>query len=104
MTLNTVIPQLLSLPVVRRSEILLFLLSLGIIVGMWLERFDIVVPNLPRNWMPSYWGVYYPTLWDWATLAGSIGLFLTIFFLLLRVLPIVSIAEVREMISKDGSQ
>jgi molybdopterin-containing oxidoreductase family membrane subunit len=103
-TLNIVIPQLLWVPVVRRSEILLFLLSLGIIVGMWLERFDIVVPNLARNWMPSYWGVYYPTLWDWATLAGSIGLFLTIFFLLLRVLPIVSIAEVREMIAKDGSQ
>jgi molybdopterin-containing oxidoreductase family membrane subunit len=103
-TLNIVIPQLLWLPVVRRSEILLFLISLGIIVGMWLERFDIVVPNLARNWMPSYWGVYYPTVWDWATLAGSIGLFLTIFLLLLRVLPIVSIAEAREMIAKDGSQ
>jgi Ni/Fe-hydrogenase subunit HybB-like protein len=103
-TLNIFIPQLLWLPIVRRSEILLFLISSGIIVGMWLERYDIVIPNLARNWMPSYWGVYYPTLWDWATLAGSIGLFLTIFFLLLRVLPIVSIAEVREIIAKDRSE
>jgi molybdopterin-containing oxidoreductase family membrane subunit len=102
--LNIVIPQLLWLPRVRRSEVLLFLISLGIIVGMWLERYDIVIPNLARNWMPSYWGVYYPTLWDWAILAGSIGLFLTTFLLLVRVLPIVSLAEVREIIAKGGSQ
>jgi Ni/Fe-hydrogenase subunit HybB-like protein len=80
-TLNIIIPQFLWLPMVRRSEILIFLISSGIIVGMWLERFDIVIPNLARNWMPSYWGFYYPTLWDWAILAGSIGHFLTIFFL-----------------------
>jgi Ni/Fe-hydrogenase subunit HybB-like protein len=97
--LNIVIPQLLWLPVVRRSEILLFLISLGIIVGMWLERYDIVIPSLARDWMPSYWGSYFPTLWDWATLVGSIGLFLTLFFLMLRFLPIVSISEVREIIA-----
>jgi molybdopterin-containing oxidoreductase family membrane subunit len=103
-TLNIFIPQLLWLPRVRRSEILLFLISIGIIVGMWLERYDIVVPNLAHNWIPSYWGVYYPTLWDWATFAGSIGLFLTIFFVLLRVLPIVSIAELRETVAKVRPQ
>jgi hypothetical protein len=69
-TLNVIIPQLLWLPLVRRSEILLFLISLGIIIGMWLERFDIVIPNLARNWMPSWWGAYYPTLWNWVILAG----------------------------------
>jgi molybdopterin-containing oxidoreductase family membrane subunit len=99
-TLNIIIPQLLWLPIVRRSEILLFLISAGIIVGMWLERFDIVIPNLARDWMPSYWGVYYPTLWDWATLAGSIGLFLSLFFLMMRFLSMVSISEVREIIAK----
>jgi Ni/Fe-hydrogenase subunit HybB-like protein len=99
--LNILIPQLLWLPVVRRSELLLFLISLGIIVGMWFERFDIVIQSLHRDYMPSYWGNYYPTLWDWATLAGSIGLFLTIFFVLLRFLPIVSISEVREIIAKE---
>jgi Ni/Fe-hydrogenase subunit HybB-like protein len=100
--LNIVIPQLLWLPWVRRNEILLFLISLGIIVGMWLERFVIVIPSLSHNWMPSYWGVYYPTLWDWATLAGTIGLFMTLFFLILRLFPIVSIAEVREMVDKGS--
>ncbi len=54
--------------------------------------------------MPSEWGVYYPTLWDWATLAGTIGLFLTIFFVILRLLPIVSIAEVREIVDRRSSQ
>jgi len=103
-TLNILIPQLLWLPLVRRSEPLLFLISGGIIVGMWLERYDIVIQSLHRNYIPSYWGVFYPTLWDWATLAGSIGLFLTIFFLILRLLPIVSIAEVREMIAKGDAQ
>ncbi|MBV8938108.1 MAG: polysulfide reductase NrfD [Alphaproteobacteria bacterium] len=103
LVLNILIPQLLWLPVVRRSEILLFLISGGIIVGMWLERYIIVIQSLHRNYMPSYWGTFYPTLWDWATLAGSIGLFLTIFFLILRLLPIVSIAEVREIIAKGGS-
>ena len=100
-TLNIAIPQLLWLPAVRRSEVLLFLISLGIIVGMWFERFVIVVPSLARNYMPSYWGVYFPTLWDWATLAGSIGLFLTLFFLILRLLPIISLAEMRELIERE---
>ena len=103
-TLNIIIPQLLWLPLVRRSEILLFLISVGVIVGMWLERFDIVIPNLARDWMPSYWGVYYPTLWDWATLVGSIGLFLTLFFLMMRFLPMVSISEVREIIAKGEAK
>jgi Ni/Fe-hydrogenase subunit HybB-like protein len=101
--LNIVIPQLLWLPKVRRNEILLFFISLGIIVGMWFERFVIVIPSLSHNSIPSWWGVYYPTLWDWATLAGSIGLFLTIFFVILRLIPIVSISEVREIIAKQGA-
>jgi molybdopterin-containing oxidoreductase family membrane subunit len=54
--------------------------------------------------MPSYWGAYYPTLWDWATLAGSIGLFLTLFFLMMRFLPMVSISEVREIIAKGETK
>jgi molybdopterin-containing oxidoreductase family membrane subunit len=98
--LNVVIPQLLWFPAVRRSQILLFLISAGVIVGMWLERFVIVIPALSRNYMPSYWGVFFPTVWDWAALAGTIGLFLSLFFLLLRVVPIVSMSEVRELIEK----
>ena len=102
--LNVLIPQLLWLPAVRRREVPLFLISAGIIVGMWLERFVIVIPALHRNYMPSYWGTFTPTIWDWATLAGSIGLFLALFFLMLRLLPIVSMAEVREIVEKERAK
>lgn len=102
--LNVLIPQLLWLPAVRRREVPLFLISAGIIVGMWLERFVIVIPALHRNYMPSYWGNYTPTVWDWATLFGSIGLFLTLFFIMLRLLPIVSMSEVREIVEKERSK
>jgi molybdopterin-containing oxidoreductase family membrane subunit len=100
--LTVIIPQLLWLPVVRGNQILLFLISLGIIVGMWQERVVFVTSSLEHNYMPSYWGVFFPTFWDWAALAGTIGLFLTMFFLFLRFAPIVSMAEVREVI--EGEQ
>ena len=102
--LNSIIPQLLWFPAVRRSQILLFLISGGVIVGMWLERYMFTVASLHRNYMPSYWGDYYPTLWDWAILAGTIGLFLTLFFLFLRFVPIVSMSEVRELIGKGETK
>lgn len=98
--LNVVIPQLLWLPAVRRSEILLLVISAGIIVGMWLERFVIVIPSLSYNYTPSYWGVFFPTFWDWAALAGTVGLFLSLFFLFVRFVPIVSMSEVREIIEE----
>ena len=98
-TLNSIIPQLLWFPAVRRSQILMFLISGGVIVGMWLERYMFTISSLHRNYMPSMWGDYYPTLWDWAALAGTIGLFLTLFFLFLRFVPIVSMSEVREIIA-----
>ena len=102
--LNVVIPQLLWLPTVRRSEVLLFAISGGIIIGMWLERFVIVIPSLSHGYMPSYWGIFFPTFWDWAALAGTIGLFLSLFFLLLRVVPIVSMSEVREIVEEERSK
>jgi molybdopterin-containing oxidoreductase family membrane subunit len=102
--LTVVIPQLLWFPAVRRNQILLSLISLGIIVGMWQERYVFVISSLGHDHMPSYWGVFFPTFWDWAALAGTIGLFLTLFFLFLRFAPIVSIAEVREVIEGEKSK
>ncbi|HWI28285.1 MAG TPA: NrfD/PsrC family molybdoenzyme membrane anchor subunit [Stellaceae bacterium] len=99
--LNAFIPQLLWIPWVRRRPVPLFLISTGIIVGMWLERFVIVITSLHRNYTPAMWGNFFPTFWDWATLAGSIGLFLTLFFLILRIMPIVSLAEMRELIHRE---
>jgi len=102
--LTVVIPQLLWLPLVRRNQLLLFLISGGIIVGMWQERIMFTTASLEHNSIPSYWGHYWPTVWDWAALAGTIGLFLTMFFLFLRFAPIVSIAEVREVVEQERSK
>ncbi|WP_298108001.1 NrfD/PsrC family molybdoenzyme membrane anchor subunit [Bradyrhizobium sp.] len=102
--LTVVVPQLLWLPVVRRNQLLLFLISGGIIIGMWQERVVFTTASLEHNYMPSYWGYYFPTVWDWATLAGTIGLFLTLFFLFLRFAPIISLAEVREIVEEGKSK
>jgi molybdopterin-containing oxidoreductase family membrane subunit len=102
--LTVVIPQLLWLPFVRRNKFFLFVIAGGIIVGMWQERFMFTTSSLEHNYTPSSWGTYFPTLWDWATLAGTIGLFLTLFFLFLRFAPIVSLAEVREVVETEKAK
>jgi Ni/Fe-hydrogenase subunit HybB-like protein len=98
---NVVIPQALWFRRVRSNVPVLFLLSLVINVGMWLERFIIIVTSLHRDFMPSAWGMYKPTIWDWSTLLGSIGLFLALLFLFLRLLPMISIFEMRTMLPES---
>jgi uncharacterized protein YqgC (DUF456 family) len=83
---------------VRLNVLAVFLISLVVNVGMWLERFVIVVTSLTRDFVPSSWGMYYPTVWDWATYAGTIGLFLSLMFLFIRGLPAISIFEMREVV------
>jgi len=78
-----------------------FLISLIVNVGMWLERFVIVVVSLHRDFIPSSWGMYYPTRWDWMTFVGSIGLFLTLLFLFIRYLPVISISEMRVLVEEE---
>jgi molybdopterin-containing oxidoreductase family membrane subunit len=80
---------------IRRNVGALFAISLIVQTGMWLERFVIVVTSLHRDFMPSAWGMYYPTIWDLAAFTGSIGLFLALFFLFIRYLPMISIFEMR---------
>jgi molybdopterin-containing oxidoreductase family membrane subunit len=70
---------------------------------MWLERFVIVVTSLHRDFLPSSWGMYHPTKWDIMTFAGSIGLFLTLLFLFVRLLPVISIAEMRQMVPSGNA-
>jgi molybdopterin-containing oxidoreductase family membrane subunit len=71
---------------------------------MWLERFVIVVQSLHHDFVPSSWAMFYPTVWDWATLFGSVGLFLTLQFLFVRYIPMISLSESRELIAqrKEG--
>jgi len=95
---NLVTPQLLWLGKVRDSVPALFVISLIVSLGMWLERFVIVVTSLSRDFLPSSWGMYYPTRWDYMTFAGTIGLFLTLLFLFIRFLPMISIFEMRAIL------
>jgi molybdopterin-containing oxidoreductase family membrane subunit len=98
---NVAIPQTLWLQRVRRNPAALFVIAFFINVGMWLERFVIVVESLHRDFLPSSWGMYYPTVWDFATFIGSFGLFLTFFFLFIRFVPMISIAEMRTLLPED---
>jgi Ni/Fe-hydrogenase subunit HybB-like protein len=95
---NLVTPQLLWFARVRDSIPGLFAISLVVSLGMWLERFVIVVTSLSRDFLPSSWGMYYPTRWDYGTFLGSIGLFLTLLFLFIRFLPMISIFEMRTLL------
>jgi Ni/Fe-hydrogenase subunit HybB-like protein len=95
---NILIPQIMWFKKVRASVPTLFVISLVVNIGMWLERFIIVVTSLHRDFLPSSWGMYYPTRWDWATFIGTIGLFLTLLFLFIRFLPIISISEMRGLV------
>ncbi|HMD32381.1 MAG TPA: NrfD/PsrC family molybdoenzyme membrane anchor subunit [Candidatus Acidoferrales bacterium] len=101
---NIVIPQLMWLRRVRNSVPVLFVISLIVNVGMWLERFVIVVTSLHRDFIPSSWGMYYPTKWDWFTYVGTIGLFLTLFLLFIRFLPVIAIFEMRGLVPEPGEQ
>jgi molybdopterin-containing oxidoreductase family membrane subunit len=103
---NILLPQLLWSRRLRHSVPALFVLSLAINAGMWMERFLIVVSSLHRDYLPSAWGMFYPTLWDWITLFGSIALFVWLFLLFVRFLPLISMAEMRELVrdSARGKQ
>jgi molybdopterin-containing oxidoreductase family membrane subunit len=95
---NGLTPQLLWNKRIRTSPIPLFMIAMVVNVGMWLERFVIVVTSLHRDFLPSSWGMYWPTRWDLMTFFGTIGLFVTLFFLFIRVLPMISIFEMRTMV------
>jgi len=95
---NIATPQLLWIRKMRTSPVWLFLISFVILTGMWLERFVIVVISLTRDFLTSSWGMYYPTRWDWMTFVGTIGMFLMAMFLFVRILPMISIFEIRQLL------
>jgi hypothetical protein len=89
---------------IRTNIAMLFIMSLIINLGMWLERFVIVVISLTRDFMPSAWGRYSATVWDYLTFAGTLGLFTMLLFLFVRVLPAISIAEMRELVAETSEE
>jgi Ni/Fe-hydrogenase subunit HybB-like protein len=98
---NIVTPQFLWFRKVRSKVGALFAIAMVVNLGMWLERFVIVVTSLHRDFLPSSWGMFYPTRWDYATFFGSIGLFLALVFLFIRFLPLISIFEMRTLVSEE---
>jgi Ni/Fe-hydrogenase subunit HybB-like protein len=90
--------QFFWIPAVRRNPWLLWFLAIFVNVGMWLERYVIVVVSLHKDFLPSSWSIYHGTFWDYATYYGTIGLFITMLFLFIRFLPVISIAEMRELV------
>jgi molybdopterin-containing oxidoreductase family membrane subunit len=101
---NIVIPQALWSRRVRTHPASLFAVALIVNCGMWLERFVIVVISLHRDFVPSIWRMYAPTRWDWMTLFGSIGLFLTLLYLFIRYLPMISIFEMRSLVTETEGE
>ena len=99
---NVLIPQVLWFKRFRTNLPVLFFVSMCINVGMWFERWVIIVLSLTRDFLPTSWGVYTPTFYDWATYIGSFGLFFILFFLFIRLLPMVAIFEVRDLVHKTA--
>ncbi len=97
-TCNVLVPQIFWSKKARTSIPILFIASILINVGMWFERFVIVVTSLHRDYLPSSWAYYSPSIWEVLTLIGSFGLFFTMFLLFVRFLPQVSIAEVKTLL------
>jgi molybdopterin-containing oxidoreductase family membrane subunit len=96
--LNVIVPQMLWLPRLRRSLGLVCLIAFGVVVGMWLERIMLVASSLYEDFLPSAWGDYAGTLWDWLTLFGSVGFAAAGFFLFMRFVPVVAAFELKEIL------
>jgi len=97
---NVIVPQALWSERVRSNVLVLFIIAIIVNIGMWLERFIIVITSLHRDFLTSSWGMYLPTFWDWATFIGTIGLFLALLFLFIRFLPMISISEMSGMLAE----
>lgn len=104
MTCNVLVPQLLWWRKMRTSPVPLFIISILVNVGMWAERYLIVVVSLHRDFLPSSWGKFHGTIWDWSTFLGTIGLFFTLIFLFVRLLPMIPIAEMRKQTVEDEAR
>lgn len=95
---NVLFPQLFWFRKIRRNIVFMFIIGVIVNIGMWFERFVIIVTSLSRDFLPSSWGMYTPTIYDFAILIFSFGLFFSLILLFIRGLPVVSISEVKAVI------
>jgi Ni/Fe-hydrogenase subunit HybB-like protein len=98
---NVAVPQAFWLASVRRSIASVFCIAIVINIGMWLERILIIWNTLSHDYMPSAWRLFFPTMWDWLTMVGSLGLFALMFLVFVRLLPSVSMHEVRHLVAEE---
>ena len=101
---NFVFLQLLWWRWARRSPLALFLISTSVAIGMWLERYMILVTSLYRDFLVSSWGAYAPNFWDWSIYIGTFGLFLVPFLLIIRLFPVIAISETKEVLHEEQTE
>lgn len=98
---NGLIPLLLFSPKIRSNLTVLFMISIGVSIGMWLERYVIIPISLSRDYLPSSFGYYTPTFWDYSLFAGTIGFFIFMMFLFIRFLPSINMFEMKELLHHE---
>jgi molybdopterin-containing oxidoreductase family membrane subunit len=104
MTCNVITPQLFWIKKIRTSVMATFIISIFVNIGMWFERFVIIVTSLHRDFLPSSWVMYSPTYIEVGIFVGTIGLFFTCFLIFSRVFPVIALAELKTIIKKTGNQ
>jgi molybdopterin-containing oxidoreductase family membrane subunit len=103
MTCNVISPQLFWFRKLRRNVLFTFIMSIVVNIGMWFERFVIIVSSLYRDYLPSSWSIYYrPTIWEVGFYLGTFGLFFTCFFLFAKYFPVIAIAEIKYVLKTTG--
>jgi len=100
---NVLSPQIFWFRKMRRNIVVTFFMSILVNIGMWFERFVIIVTSLYRDYLPSSWSVYYtPTIWEVGFYVGTFGLFFTCYFLFSKFFPVIAIAEIKHILKKSG--
>jgi molybdopterin-containing oxidoreductase family membrane subunit len=101
MSCNVITPQFFWIKSLRRNVPFMFVMSIVVNIGMWFERFVIICTSLARDFLPSSWGYFRPTWADILTFMGTIGLFLTLFLLFARFLPLIAASEVKGVLANE---
>ncbi len=104
MTCNVITPQLFWFKRIRRNLTVTFIISIFINIGMWFERFVIVVTSLHRDYLPSSWRMYAPSIVEVGLFVGTLGVFFTLFLLFIRVFPVIAIAEIKSVIKSSAEK
>ena len=104
MTCNVISPQLFWFKKLRRSVAFTFIMSIVINIGMWFERFVIIVTSLANDYLISSWSYYVPSYVEVGIYIGTIGLFMTLFLLFCKAMPVIAIAEVKSILKSSGNQ